>query len=545
MHFQRRAPWWVLFLACFPAGMVAGREAPYSLADDLRQAGIEPSRQGIEKFLTSLRPSPAREARIRALLADLGHDDFPRREKATAELIALPFLPPRLLQEAAKSDPETRRRIAYIQEASPDSAWEGRLLLALRIVEAERVKGLAPLVLELMPQWPEAHLARAAAGAAAASAQRSDGPALREAAAAGRCVEARAAAVEALAAVFGPEAEKELVQRLTDTEPRVALAAAVALLDQGNHQPLAALVRLLEAEQPEARLAAVHVLRAVTGKRFDGETEDGAEQRARAVAAWRDWVRREGATARLEIPVRRRPAPRGRILIAVYSDRVLREIDATSGKTLFEAGGFTYPWGAHATPGGHRLGVDYQARWVVEYDARGKECWRHDVPGNPTGIARLDNGRTLVALAEPGQVIEMDRAGKVVWQVTLAGRPTTAQRLENGNTLVSLQVAGKVVEIDRQGKVVWEVAGVGTPHTAERLDNGHVLVCDMGGGNVVEYDRAGKAVWSRRGVNNPAQAQRLPNGNTLVSSADGLQEIDPKGKVVRTHAVSRSRFFAY
>ncbi len=79
MHFPHRAPGCILFLAWLAAGSAAGQEEPDSPAAELRRAGIEPNRQGIEKFLTALRPSPDREARIRALLADLGADDFQRR----------------------------------------------------------------------------------------------------------------------------------------------------------------------------------------------------------------------------------------------------------------------------------------------------------------------------------------------------------------------------------------------------------------------------------------------------------------------------------
>jgi hypothetical protein len=351
--------------------------------------------------------------------------------------------------------------------------------------------------------------------------------------------------VAALACVLGREAEKELTDLLTDTDPQVRLAAAVALLDQGSRRPLAALVRWLEAEQPAVRRQAANVLRAVSGQPFADVEDDDPQRRAEGIAACRAWVSRDGPTARLSLPVRVRPVIRGRILVAIFADKVVREIDAATGKTLFEARGFDYPWGCHATPEGHRLAVDYHKCFVVEYDTQGKECWRRPVPGNPTGVERLSNGRTLLALAEPGLVVEMDRSGKVVWQVALTGRPTTAHRLDNGNTLVSLQFAGKVVEINRRGAVVWEVAGVGTPHTAEQLATGHVLVCDMAGGATAEYDRSGKMVWSKRGINNPAQAQRLANGNTLVAGADGLMEFDAKGNLVRRFSLSRARFFAY
>jgi hypothetical protein len=418
----------------------------------------------------------------------------------------------------------------------------------MRVIAGRRLKGLAPLLLELLPLWQETYLLQAATKAVEVSAERDDARFLRATLAGSKSGPVRVAAAAALAAALRRDAQADLIALLDDAEPGVSLAAATALLNQGSRRPLAALVRLLDAKQPEARLAAVTILQAVSGRHFDYISYDDPQRQAAAVAAWRDWVSWEGRVAALRLPVRPRPVPRGRILIAVYNEKVLREIDAASGKKLFEAGGgFNYLWGCHATPEGHRLVVDYAQRLVVEYDAAGKECWRHKLEGGPTGVERLPDGRTLIALAEPGRVVELDRTGKEVWGVTLDGRPTTAQRLPNGNTLVNLQFSRKVVEIDRKGTVVWAASeGLRAPHTAQQLDNGHVLVCDFGGpGAVYEFDRAGKVVWSKVGINNPAQAQRLANGNTLISGADGLTEYDSQGNVVRRVQVGRSKFFAY
>ncbi len=539
-----RASWWLILLMGLPFSAVLGAE-PDSLVIELRAAGIEPSRQGLEKFLEPMRLTPTRLAKVRALLADLGNEDFEKREKATTALSAMPHLPRTLIKNPGGPDPEVEKRIEQVLEDPRRDECEHQLFLVLRLVQEKRLQGLAPLLLELMPQWSEEHLVQAAGRAVVASAERADGKVLRSALARKETGPARPAAATALAAVFGREAGRELEGLLQDADPRVCLASATALLNQENRKPLTTLTRLLEAEQVEVRQAAAVLLRDVSGQQIDYASYDEPKRRAEGVAAWRAWVAREGATAQLHLPVGVRKAPRGRIVAAIFGENVLREIDGVTGKTLFEAPGFAYPWGSHATPEGHRLGVDFSSSYVVEYDARGKEVWRQSTPGQPTSVERLANGRTLLALSDSGKVIEMDRAGKVVWEVNLGGRPTTAQRLANGTTLVALQFAGKVVAVNRKGEVVWQLTGLGTPHTAEQLDNGHVLVCEFAGGVIKEYDRSGKVVWSKEGVNNPAQAQRLANGNTLVSGADGITEFDPKGKQVRHFRMGRCRFFAY
>ena len=533
MHPHSRVSWW-LFLLC---GLLTWTAVPGAELDsfqaELQAAGIEPSRQGVEKILEPWRLTPARLEKIQRLLVELGNDLFQTREKAMMSLIALPTVPLHLLQEAAAKDPEIQKRVERILQESSRVEAEHKAFLALRVIEQKQLKGLAPLVLELLPQWQEDYLVRCAAKAVAVSAERSDGPALRGVIAQKRLGEARAAAVTALAAVFAREVDNELEGLLADTDARVVLAAAGVLLNQENRKPLTALTRLLAAEQIEVRQSAVTLLREVSGQQIDFASYDDPPQRAKGVAAWRAWVAREGATAKLNVPVGVSKW-RGRIVAAVFGENVLREVDAVTGKVTFEVGGFSYPWGAHATPEGHRLAVDLSRGLVLEYDTQGKECWRQTVAGEPTGVQRL---------ATPGKVVEIDRTGKTVWEVFLEGRPTTAQRLADGNTLVSLQNAGKVVSINRRGDVVWHIAGLSNPHTAEQLDNGHVLVCEFGSG-INEYDRSGKLVWSKKGLNNPAQAQRLPNGNTVISGADGLMEFDPKGNLLRHFRMGRARFFA-
>ncbi len=545
----------VVLLFALPLGADPARVAvappPHEVRPDLapdlaelRLAGIEPTPEGIRKYLEALRLSPGQLVQVRALLADLSHPDFQIRERATHGLIAFPYLPRAMLCTAANRDPETAQRVLRVMREARHADYERLTYPVLRVVAERPVRGLAPLLLDFVPQWQEYYQAEVAVRAVTASAVPADGPLLRKAIAAERPGAVRVAAATALAATSGRAAEADLEPLLTDSDLRVALAAATSLLDQGSRKPLPALVRLLDADLDEIRFAAADVLRSVTGRSEENVMDQDPMRRALAVAGWREWVDREGATAPLRLPTRPVAIWRGRVVICVFDRKLLREIDLATGKTTLEVPGYSYPWGCHATPNGHRLAVDYMTKEVVEYDTVGKECWRKSVTGRPTGVERLPNGRTLVPLPEEGRVVEIDLAGQVVWEIKTAGRPTTALRLSGGNTLVTLQDAQKVVEIDRNGNEVWHIGGVGRPHTVQRLPNGNTLVCEFGG-TVSEYNRSGKVVWSKVGLINPAQAQRLPNGNTLISSTQGLIEYDRAGSVVRKLDSSRCRFFAY
>jgi hypothetical protein len=540
-----RSGWSLLFLAVLFVGLAAWGAEPDPLVEELKNAGVEVTREGVEKFLEPMRLTPARLERVRTLLAALGSDDFETRDKATTALIAMPHLPESVLKEGITKDPEIKRRVEEVLDDPGRGEAEHNLFLTLRVIEAKQIKGLSPLLLELLPQWLQEHLIQAAKEAVVASAERADGKLLREMLAGRQPRQVRVAATSALAAVFAKEVSKELEELLQDTDPYVSLAAVSALLNQDSRKPLAVLVRLLEAEQIEVRQAAANTLSEVSGQQIEYASYEEPKKRASGVAAWRDWVNGEGQTATLNLPVGMKKAFRGRILVNVYGEGKIREIDATTGKTLFEAGGWSYAWGAHATPEGRRLAVDYSRSVVVEYDAQGRECWRRDLPGGaPTCVQRLPNGRTLVALSSLSKVVEIDRDGKVVWEFAIPGLTSAAQRLPDGTTLIALQDANKIIIVNSQGKILRQLEGLTRPHTAQQLSNGNILVCEFDKG-IFEYDRNGKVVWSKVGLNNPAQAQRLPSGNTLIAETDGLIEVDPKGKEVRHFHMGRARFFAY
>ena len=78
---------------------------------------------------------------------------------------------------------------------------------------------------------------------------------------------------------------------------------------------------------------------------------------------------------------------------------------------------------------GHYLVAHYGGKRVVEYDENGKSCWEVEVSGGAHSVIRLDNGNTLVAVADADKnprIMEFDKAGIVVWELSnrdLKGSP--------------------------------------------------------------------------------------------------------------------------
>jgi hypothetical protein len=540
---RSRADFLALALLVIPS-LAAARGDEFS-ARRLEAAGISSDADGIAAYLRSLLPDAGRAERAARLVEELGSDDFLAREAASGELATMSDPPIAALEAAARAGrPEVRARARRILRRIDRIAHISTLLSALQVIETRPVKGLAELLVELISLEQDELVTQAACRALLATVGPEDAALLRTRLGSSN-PKLRAACLPALALALGEGPAPELVQALRDSEDRVRLAAAEGLAYLKDRACLPTLVDLLDSRRFEIRRDTSALLRAVTGREHGFAAHASAEDRVKALRAWREWLDESGPTADLRRPEISRRVETGRTLVCVWADHTLIEVDA-AGHTVFEVRGFEYVWGCQGLPNGHRLAVDSDEKFVVEFDAAGRECWRREnLPGRPTSVQRLDNENTLLALSDEQAVVEIALSGEIVWRAPLTGRPTTAQRLANGNTLVNLQDAGEVVEIDSGGTVLWRLKDLHAPLTAHGLENGNVLVCEMRTGTVTEYNRQAKPVRWHDGFANPAQAQRLANGNTLVSDERGLHEINPLGERVWHLPVSRARFHRY
>ncbi|HSI32019.1 MAG TPA: HEAT repeat domain-containing protein, partial [Tepidisphaeraceae bacterium] len=475
----------------------------------LAEQAIRADKEGLVGYLRSVQPTARNRVRTALLIEKLSAADFAERELAQRQLVGLPLIAAEDLAAAAASgDTELASRArAVIAARSTGSASASVGVACFRTIVKKKVEGAAPAVLEAMPLSAEEFVLAAARDAVRAAATRADVPALRRAAASAK-LEARIAAVGALASVLEIKCESDVRPYLEDAEPRVRLAAARALADVGNRACLPALVDLLSAPDLRVRNAAATTLRALTGRTTDYVAWIDPAAQASALRAWRDWLAADAQTCALRYPLKATDAELGRTLVCLYARNEVVEFDASGRETfnVTEEGGC--PWAAQGLANGHRLVALYSANTIVEYGHDGKAINRIPVPGGPMSVRRLDSGATLVACNNAQKVVEVSDAGKILWEVTLAGGPCDAVRLDNGNTLVTLQNSNAVVEVDPSGREVMKIENLHTPRSASRLDNGNTLVCDLGTGKVMEFDPAGKEVWSQAGFASPFGAQR-------------------------------------
>jgi len=534
----------VLLALLLPVAAVLAHDNPY--ANLLKARGIGTDRASLAAYLETCIPTPETPRLIEALLDDLGNGTGAVREAAVRRLSQMPFLAAKAVHEVSLGDdPELRRICKRILSIHKLSRSQELLNAVLHTIRLEEVAGLAPLLLDALPHCEEGYLLYPAQRALVATARAADAELLT--AALDRSETAvRAAATEALGRIGGSQAAPRLRRLLADPDDTVRLVAAETLLAKGDRAPLAALVGLLDSRVASVRFRASAVLRAVTGQRFGYVSYATAADRAEPTAKWARYIRAEGPSVKLRLPLTVRPQMQGRTLICSINTKRLEEYDRV-GKRVFQSDALAVPWGCAGLPNGHRLVAVFSDRVVIEFNREGREVWRSGVlPGPPMSVRRLDSRNTLISCSDSGKVIEMSPRGHIVWSITLPGRPIDARRLESGRTLVTLYQGKRVVEVDRKGAIVWKLEGPSTPSTAQRLANGNTLVAGLQQHSTVsEHDRAGRIVWKLEGLGTVYEAQRLPNGNTLVGTSSGAREYDPQGHVVWKKDIGPCRIARY
>ena len=405
------------------------------------------------------------------------------------------------------------------------------------VLRQQKPAGALAMLLEAAPLFTEDYLLSAATFAVDATASKDDVAALIGAIESG-APEAKLLTIRAASRLAPDDAKAPLAKLLPEGDDRVRLAAARALANLGEREDvLETFVALLESPELRIRSRSQQGLKGLTGQSINFPPDGKPEDRATAVAQWKQWLAASGATAKLTLPLLDQAVPLGRTLLVSQGQSLVVELDADN-KVRWRQ---TLPgpaWGCQGLSNGHRLIAIYSHSMVIEYDDNGKEVWRKDrLPGAPYTVQRLENGNTLVACADANQLVEIASDGTTK-AINIAGRPISAQRLDNGNTLVALQQGNRVVEVDSAGKITWEARTTGPPSHAVRLDNGNTLVTVMSPRQVVEFDPTGKTIaWkSAVALTNPYVAQRLPSGNTLVADHRGVHELDASGqRIIRSH----------
>ena len=271
----------------------------------LRQNRIDPTVDGIRKYLRLLTPNDVQRKKAVDLVAVLGAAEYQVRESATRALTRMPHPPMAELGRAAKSpDPEVRWRANRILRRHKERDVP-LMLSVLTVIARKPLRGLAPEVLTTFAHLEKPYGTSQAARALRATAEKSDAALLRKALASEEAI-VRAAAVETLAALLGDAVLRELQPILASRQQpeEVRLAAARAFAEAGRREAVDVLVELMASPDVSVRAGSAVLLRALTGRRFAYAAYDTSDRRTAALRRWVSWVSAEGKTAALKHPLK-------------------------------------------------------------------------------------------------------------------------------------------------------------------------------------------------------------------------------------------------
>ncbi|MBT3199332.1 MAG: hypothetical protein HN350_05400 [Phycisphaerales bacterium] len=185
------------------------------------------------------------------------------------------------------------------------------------------------------------------------------------------------------------------------------------------------------------------------------------------------------------------------------------------------------------------IAADGSSGKVLKISPEGKIVWEFSV-SKCHDAWLLPNGNVLAAYSGRGVggAMEISPEKKIVWKYEQKGECQSVQRLADGNTLVADPARGRLVEVCKKGKIVKELklkykrGGHALMRYARKLASGNYLVAHHHNKVIREYAPDGKIVLEIKTKGPAFSALRLPNGNTMCSDWSGMNEIDPKGKVV-------------
>ncbi len=489
------------------------------------------------------------EARVQALVRQLGDDSFDKRERASRELLALGGLARPFLRQAVSSpDAEVRRRaedcLRQIEKRGPGTEGSPQVAAAvLRRVARLKPAGAARVLLAYLPSAQDEGLAEDVYLALAAVAVRDGKPEpLLVEALSDKLPARRLAAAVALCRGRATAALPAVRKLLDDPDANVRFRAAVALAGARDKDATAALIHTLDGPPSRQTSLVEELLYRVAGRTAPPPpASTGPASRRRHRQAWEGWWKENAAKvdgAKLEEVA----GTLGYTLIVLLEAGEVLELDATDRPRL-DVKGLEYPLDAQLLPGDRVLVAEYNAARVTERDRAGKVLWEYKVP-SPLAARRLPNGNTFIATIQ--RAFEVDRAGTVVSSFTppRGEEIMKAQRLPNGDlALVAKLGTTRYLRYDSSGKELKSFA-VDLRTSGGRLDvlpDGHVLVPERVHNRVVEHDADGKVVWEAS-VEEPVAAVRLPNGNTLVTSMTQQRavELDRAGKEVWQYRTDRA-----
>ena len=258
--------------------------------DLLKQAGISPTPEDLRALLVRSAPDPKSKDSFAARVAQLGDDDFFKREAAMQSLLQDTHREAGVLEKAAAStDPEVRWRAKLILEQTNKTRAD-LLYAAFVVIQSHKIEGLAEPLLAVGPVCQTELRRQALPKALDVTATVKDVAVLRQFLKHDD-ITSRSAAANTLRRLLGAEARADLLPLLNDKRDSVRLSAAEHLVKWDSPEALETLGQLLDSEQTQIRNRSIQLLVATTKIALPYSAFAVGETRSKQAADWRQAIR--------------------------------------------------------------------------------------------------------------------------------------------------------------------------------------------------------------------------------------------------------------
>ena len=506
-----------------------GLSATNRFEEQLLEAGITPDAQGLAAYLALYQVGPEQREVYRKLLAQLGDDDFHRREDALMQLLRRPTQVADELQAAVRSpDPEVRWRAELVLQQSKQANHD-LLYAALLVIRDQKIQGLTAGVLATFPVCRHENRLRFVMGDAFnATATAADADLLR-ASLQTDDLNLRVMVATALGRTLGTMAGEDLRPLLDDPEDILRVTAAEIMVQGSDPEALRTLGKLLESRHLSIRNRSIQVLRSYLKASLSYSGYDPESVRSRNAARWREAIEEHlrgsvGQDAG-------QPAEHRRILIFASRRNQLFEIDERGECIALE--GIRGAADCRLLADGHRLVTMPAERKVLQIDDDGRTVWQAKTDYRPLKAERLDDGSTLV-ITSSGDLQEFDASGNLVNQRHFDERLRDVRAAPEGEVLLVTFEPGQILRLDRLRNETWRSPELESPVAVCQTGDGHLIAANSRSGSIVEVDPAGQVRTLTAQFNGPYDLQQLADDRLVVLDWTGLHVIDRTGKSVAT-----------
>ncbi len=528
---------WLVLLALVAGPFALAAEEASSDEKLLEDHKLPTDGPGLLDFFKKRTTETISDARLAALVEQLGDDDFFKREAASRQLVlAGPRARDHLRKALTHTDLEVRKRAERcLQQIDSDVSASSDLLgAAVRLLARRRPAGAAGVLLAYLPRAENGLVAQEVRHALVGLAVR-DGkaePAL-VAALRDRSAVKRLAAGLALCQARLPDQLPALRKLLADSDEQVRLALALALVQHNEKAAVPVLVSFMDREPGLHTGPAEDVLFHLAGEKAPVLAGPDADARKRYRQAWEAWWKENRDKVDLDV-LHEMSRVKGHTTVLLLDDGQVLDLDAAKN-VRWKIDNVQFALDLQRLAGESVLLAEYKANRVTERNSKGEVVWEKKIT-QPLTAQRLPNGNTFIANAEG--IVEVTRSGKEVFSYSppVGQRIMRARKLPGGEVLLVTQLGTpRFFRLDRFGKEI-KSFGVEVHTSGGRIDltpAGHVLIPEMYNNRVQERDLDGKIVRTIP-VASPIAAVALPNGHVLVTSMSRkcAVEFDRAGKEV-------------